>query len=221
MLSIVEENYIKNIYLLSENSDNNIVKTNDIAYKLNYSAASVTDMVKKLSHKKLIKYKPYYGAELTKKGRSIALNIVRKHRLWELFLTKTLGFTWDKVHDIAEQLEHVQSEELINSIDKFLNYPKFDPHGDPIPNANGVVAEIKVISLLNCDKHKKYKLVSFNNHSTAFLNYMKKIDLSLNNIFTIIDFEEFDNSVLIKNKFQKDIYISAEAAKCLFVSQIK
>lgn len=221
MYSVVEENYIKNIYLLLESSKDKVVKTNDIAYKLNYSAASVTDMLQKLADKKLILYKKYYGVELTKKGRTIALNVVRKHRLWELFLTKILNFTWDKVHDIAEQLEHVQSKELIDSIDKYLNYPKYDPHGDPIPSADGEIEELKITMLTNAIVGQKYKLVYFNNHSTSFLKYMQKVGLTLNQIFTIIDIEEFDNSVWIKNSAKKDIYISADAAKCLFVAITK
>jgi DtxR family Mn-dependent transcriptional regulator len=220
MYSIVEENYIKNIYLLIENSNSTIVKTNDIAYKLNYSAASVTDMLKKLASKNLITYKKYYGVELTKKGRNLALHIIRKHRLWELFLTRVLHFTWDKIHDIAEQLEHIHSDELIDSIDKLLNYPKFDPHGDPIPDAKGNMEAIEVTMLSNATINKKYKLVHFSNHSTAFLKYMKKINLSLQQVFLIVDIEEFDNSVWIKNSSKKDIYISAEAAKCLFVTLV-
>lgn len=136
MNSLTEENYIKAIYKLCEKSAD-AVSTNAIAEKMHTKAASVSDMLKKLSKKKLINYRKYQGVTLTAKGEKLALAIVRKHRLWELFLVQKLNFKWDEVHDIAEQLEHIQSDELVKRIDKFLDHPKFDPHGDPIPDVNG------------------------------------------------------------------------------------
>src|SRR5688500_18567354 len=154
MNSFTEENYLKAIFKLLE-GDDEAVTTNAIAEKMNTRAASVTDMLKKLSEKKLINYKKYQGVTLTSSGKKIALNIIRKHRLWEVFLVEKLNFKWDEVHDIAEQLEHINSDTLIERIDKFLNYPKFDPHGDPIPDINGkfqsnksvLVSELKLNSV--------------------------------------------------------------------------
>ena len=136
MYSQAEENYLKTIYTLEKNYSNG-VSTNLIASKINTKASSVTDMLKKLSNKDLVVYKKYQGAYLTELGRLSALKVIRKHRLWECFLVQKLQFKWDEVHDIAEQLEHVKSEALINKLDAFLKYPKLDPHGDPIPDAHG------------------------------------------------------------------------------------
>src|SRR5688572_3663166 len=136
MNSHTEENYLKAIFKLLE-KEKGEVSTNAIAEKVNTKAASVTDMLKKLADKKLINYKKYQGVTLTAKGEKIAINIIRKHRLWEVFLVEKLKYKWDEIHDIAEQLEHIQSDSLIDRIDSFLNYPKFDPHGDPIPDLNG------------------------------------------------------------------------------------
>ncbi|MBV1888574.1 MAG: metal-dependent transcriptional regulator, partial [Urechidicola sp.] len=137
-LSYTEENYLKAIFSLSIKNEN-AVSTNDIANKLNTKASSVTDMIKKLADKKLVDYKKYQGATLTKKGLKIAVSIVRNHRLWEVFLVEKLDFTWDKVHDLAEQLEHIKSEQLTEKLDTFLGHPTHDPHGDPIPDKDGKI----------------------------------------------------------------------------------
>ena len=145
MLSLAEENYLKAIYHLSEDGTKDVL-TNALADSLSTKAASVTDMIKKLSAKSLISYKKYYGVNVTAKGKSQALQVIRKHRLWETFLVQKLDFTWDEVHEIAEQLEHIQSPRLIEKLDEFLDYPTVDPHGDPIPNGKGkiVIKERKV-----------------------------------------------------------------------------
>src|SRR3954464_4250115 len=135
MNTLAEENYLKSIYHLSLNADN--VSTNQIAASLNTRAASVSDMLKKLADKKLINYAKYQGVNLTAAGEKIAVNIIRKHRLWEYFLVEKLNFKWDEVHDMAEEMEHISSTELIDRLDKFMDYPKRDPHGDPIPDSNG------------------------------------------------------------------------------------
>lgn len=133
--SISEENYIKAIFHLQKDSQQ--VSTLQLAGKLQTKPASVTDMMKKLKNKKLLNYKPYYGFRLSAQGNRIALGIIRRHRLWEYFLAEKLAFKWDEVHEIAEQLEHVSSKKLINNLDKYLGFPKFDPHGDPIPDQDG------------------------------------------------------------------------------------
>src|ERR1700761_3334148 len=146
MNTLAEENYLKSIYHLSQGAD--IVSTNQIAAQLNTRAASVTDMLKKLAEKQLINYTPYQGVSLTGAGEKIAIHIVRKHRLWEYFLVEKLDFRWDQVHDMAEEMEHISSKELTDRLDKFMGYPKYDPHGDPIPDSKGnfKMHELKPVS---------------------------------------------------------------------------
>ncbi len=221
MLSSVEENYLKYIFQLSEYSVNGVVKTNDLAYKLEYSAASVTDMLKKLADKKLVSYKKYYGVSLTKSGQQIAVHVLRKHRLWETFLVKKLKFTWDKIHDIAEQLEHIQSDELIDKMDEYLGYPKFDPHGDPIPNKNGTIYVPNVICLADAKLKKTYLLANVNDDSAAFLKYLNKIQLQLGDKLRIVEKEEFDETIRIAVNEKQQYVISREAALNMFVKESK
>lgn len=216
-LTAVEENYLKYLYLLGQSKSDGTVKTNDIAYKLDHSAASVTDMLQKLARKKLVRYEKYRGATLTRNGLQIALRVLRKHRLWELFLNKVLAFTWDKVHDIAEQLEHVQSDELIERIDAYLNYPKFDPHGDPIPDAKGQMTESGSIVLADADLNTWYRITGISNHTTAFMNYLNKIGLDLQDRIRVVEIEEFDQALVIQKKPGTALTVSNEAARCLLV----
>src|SRR6201991_95913 len=152
MNTLAEENYLKSIYHLSMGDEN--VSTNQIAAALNTKASSVTDMLKKLADKALINYTRYQGVSLTPSGEKIAVNIIRKHRLWEYFLVEKLDFKWDQVHDMAEELEHISSTELIDRLDKFMGYPKHDPHGDPIPDRDGKfkMHELKPVSTFNVDE---------------------------------------------------------------------
>ena len=219
-LSAVEENYLKYIFQLSEINEKGIVKTNDLAYKLEHSAASVTDMLKKLSDKKLVQYKKYYGVSLTKSGLQIAIQVLRKHRLWETFLAKNLKFTWDKIHDIAEQLEHIQSDELVNRMDAYLGFPKFDPHGDPIPDKLGNMQVPNVICLANAKLKRQYILANVNNDSTLFLKYLNKIQLQLNDKIKIIDKEEFDETIQLMINDKRPLTISKDAAQNMFVKSI-
>ena len=216
-LTAIEENYLKYLFQLSETSEKGIVKTNDLAYKLNHSAASVTDMLKKLSSKKLVIYKRYYGASLSKTGLQIAIIVLRKHRLWETFLVKNLKFTWDKIHDIAEQLEHIQSDELVDRMDEYLGYPKFDPHGDPIPDKFGNISLPNVICLADAKLKKQYVLANVNDDSTAFLKYLNKIQLQLNDKIKITDKEEFDETIHLIINDKKQLIISKDAALNMFV----
>lgn len=218
-LSAVEENYLKYIFQLGETQDG-LVKTNDLAYKLDHSAASVTDMLKKLSDKRFVAYKKYYGVSLTKLGLQIAVQVLRKHRLWETFLVKNLKFTWDKIHDIAEQLEHIQSDELIDKMDEYLGYPKFDPHGDPIPDKQGNMLIPNVISLADAKLKKQYILQNVNDDSAAFLKYLNKIQLQLNDKIKITDKEEFDETIQLIINDKKQITISKDAAQNMFVKVI-
>ncbi|HMV14182.1 MAG TPA: metal-dependent transcriptional regulator [Chitinophagales bacterium] len=218
-LSAVEENYLKYIYQLGE-TQNGIVKTNDLAYKLEHSAASVTDMLKRLSDKKLVSYKKYYGVSLTKIGQQIAIQVMRKHRLWETFLAKNLKFTWDKIHDIAEQLEHIQSDELVDKMDEYLGYPKFDPHGDPIPDKQGNILVPNVICLTDAKLKKLYILQNVNDDSASFLKYLNKIQLQLNDKIKIIEKEEFDETMQIIVNDKRQITISNDAAQNMFVKSV-
>jgi DtxR family Mn-dependent transcriptional regulator len=220
VLTAIEENYLKYMFQLSETSENGIVKTNDLAYKLNHSAASVTDMLNKLSVKKFVIYKKYYGASLSKTGLQIAIHVLRKHRLWETFLVKNLKFTWDKIHDIAEQLEHVQSDELIDRMDEYLGFPKFDPHGDPIPDKNGNISLPNVICLADAKLKKQYILANVNDDSAAFLKYLNKIQLKLNDKIKIIEKEEFDETIQLIINDKKQLIISRDAALNMFVKAV-
>jgi DtxR family Mn-dependent transcriptional regulator len=215
MHTFTEENYLKAIYSLIERNGNTIT-TNAIAEKINTKAASVTDMLKKLSDKNLINYKKYQGVSLTGKGEKIALNIIRKHRLWEMFLVEKLNFKWDEVHDVAEQLEHINSDKLIAQIDRFLNYPKVDPHGDPIPNAKGKIQIQQSYPLSQFKKNDECIMTGVVDHSTAFLQYLDKSGITLGNKIKIKNSNDFDHSLQITvNK--RTLFISNDVAKNILV----
>lgn len=219
MFSQSEENYLKAIYRLGIDSKESIINTNLIAEKLETKASSVTDMMKKLALKDLVDYQKYKGVSLTNKGKNIALSIVRKHRLWECFMVEKLNFKWDEVHDIAEQLEHIKSEKLVNRLDEFLDFPTHDPHGDPIPDENGEMAKRSNLTLSNFELNIACKVVGVKDSSNSFLKYLEKLKISLGSIITIKSKEEFDNSLSIKlNK--SEINISNQIAKNLFVTKI-
>jgi DtxR family Mn-dependent transcriptional regulator len=196
-LSQSEENHIKAIYALSENSTDSI-STNLLAERMNTKASSVTDMLKKLTDKELLTYQKYQGCGLTATGLSIALSIVRKHRLWEVFLVDKLQFGWDEVHEIAEQLEHIQSTRLTNQLEEFLGFPKVDPHGDPIPNREGIFEAPTVrVSLASCEIGTKGSVMGVEDGSPEFLQYLNKIDLKLGSEIGIIEKLSFDGSLVI------------------------
>src|SRR5688500_327577 len=217
MLSYTEENYLKAIYRLSEGGLKAVL-TNEIAESLKTKAASVTDMIKKLSSKNLLSYEKYYGAKITKYGKSQALSVIRKHRLWETFLVEKLHFNWDEVHDVAEQLEHIQSPLLIEKLDEFLGYPTADPHGHPIPDKDGKVPSMKLIPLSESVINKKAVVRSVKDGSPSFLQYLSKIGIYIGAKIAILDKIEFDKSleVLIDNKSR--FFISRDAAENLLVT---
>ncbi len=167
MNSFTEENYLKAIYKLSLNGVQG-VSTNAIADKLATKPSSVTDMIKKLADKKLVSYQKYQGVNLTKRGRDIAVSIIRNHRLWEVFLVEKLNFKWDEVHDLAEELEHINTHKLTERLDEFLEFPKFDPHGDPIPDKDGNIVQHKDITLSDLSTGRKTVIVGIKNHSKVF-----------------------------------------------------
>ena len=210
-----EENYLKTIYHLTAISDAE-VSTNAIAEKTETKASSVTDMLKKLAEKDLVNYKKYQGVSLTEKGKLTAKMIVRKHRLWESFLVEKLNFSWDEVHDVAEQLEHIKSEKLINKLDEFLNFPTEDPHGDPIPNAQGQIVNIKKQLLSEFEKNQIGICVGVKDTSSDFLKYLDKQEIALGSAIEIIEKEVFDSSFTIRvgnkemtisNKIASNVYI--------------
>jgi DtxR family transcriptional regulator, Mn-dependent transcriptional regulator len=218
MLSYTEENYLKAIYRLSEGGSK-AVTNNEIAESMSTKAASVTDMVKKLSGKDLISYEPYYGAKITKQGKSEALMVIRKHRLWETFLVNKLNFNWDEVHDVAEQLEHIQSTLLIEKLDEFLGFPTADPHGHPIPDKNGKVQSVRQISLSDAIPEKKVVVRSVTDGSPSYLQYLSKIGVYIGASIVILEKVEFDGSLEIMIDNKKKVFISRDAALNLLVTQ--
>lgn len=214
--SFTEENYLKHIYKLSRKSEKG-VSTNALAERLDTKASSVTDMIKKLAAKKLVNYQKYQGVTLTKKGQKIAVDIIRKHRLWEVFLVDHLGFGWDEVHEVAEELEHIQSETLVNRLDKFLDHPKYDPHGGPIPDSDGNFPAPARVKLDELEIGKHSKVMGITEHSESFLDYMKKIGLDLGVEFKLTERHDFDRSVEIELK-GKPVQLSHEVAKNIFVA---
>jgi DtxR family Mn-dependent transcriptional regulator len=217
-MTISEENYIKVIYHLSLVSPKG-VNTNAIAGMLDTKASSVTDMLKKLAEKEVVSYQKYQGVTLTDKGFYLAKMIVRKHRLWEVFLVNKLSFSWDEVHEIAEELEHIKSEKLINKLDEFLGFPSFDPHGDPIPNAKGELVKIDKFLLSEAVLNTDYVCVGVKNSSVEFLQYLDKQNISLGSTIKVISREEFDssltiilnsNTISISNKIAENLFIKAQ-----------
>lgn len=214
--SLAEENYLKIIYRLCEGTKEDI-STNSIAELTNNKAASVTDMLQKLAEKGWVTYQKYQGVRLTKIGESIALSIIRKHRLWEVFLVEKLGYNWDEVHEIAEQLEHIESETLINKLDSFLDFPKIDPHGDPIPNKEGEIPELGYLHLSEVKLNETCTLMGVAKDSAVFLQLLTKLNLSLGARLEVAEINTFDRSVSLKIAEEKPIFISHEVAKNILV----
>ncbi len=216
MQSYTEENYLKIIYHLSEIS--HPVQTNAIAERIHTKAASVTDMIKKLSEKELVNYVKYQGVTLTEKGKLTAINIVRKHRLWEVFLVDKLNFKWDEVHDVAEELEHIQSNLLIERLDEFLHFPSVDPHGDPIPDKHGNFVELAFVKLSKLNSGDNGTITGVSEHSSSFLKHLEKLGLTLGKRIEIIEVLEFDGSVELLVEQQKT-NISREVAKHILITK--
>ncbi|WP_322551269.1 metal-dependent transcriptional regulator [Flavobacterium psychraquaticum] len=214
-MTISEENYIKVIYHISLVAPKG-VSTNAIAGMLDTKASSVTDMLKKLAEKDFVSYQKYQGVTLTEKGLLAAKMIVRKHRLWEVFLVEKLNFSWDEVHEIAEELEHIKSEVLINKLDEFLGFPSFDPHGDPIPDGQGIIKKIEKHLLSDAEVNKDYKCIGVKDSSTDFLKYLDKQKIALGSVLKIVEREEFDETLTIaidgkrttiSNKIASNLYV--------------
>ena len=214
-MTFSEENYLKAIYHLST-FDEAEVSTNAIAEMMDTKASSVTDMLKKLAEKELVYYKKYQGASLTENGRLMAKMIVRKHRLWEVFLVEKLDFTWDEVHDVAEQLEHIRSEKLIDKLDDFLGHPTEDPHGDPIPDGNGKMIKVDKLLLSEAKENQEVICVGVKDTSAEFLQYLDRQGIALGSKIKIVTIEPFDLSVIIKID-EKQVIVSDKTATNLYV----
>lgn len=217
-LSLTEENYLKAIYFIGGNT-NHLVNTNAIAERLNTKAATVTDMLRKLKQKDLIEYQPYKGTHLKAEGKMKAIGILRKHRLWETFLVEKLAFGWEEVHDIAEQLEHIQSTELTERLSAFLGFPEFDPHGDPIPNKEGVFPQRDNFTLDKVSPGSAVRVQGVKDSSTEFLNFIAKLGIQLGDQIQVKSVEEFDRSLVVFHK-QKEYRLSALAAANLYIKEL-
>ena len=208
------EDYIKSIYRLGR--EDGTVLTTTIAKHLGIGAGSVTDMIKKLSDKNLLHYEPYQGVKLTPKGRRLALKMVRRHRLWEMFLVTFLEYKWDEVHDEAERLEHYTSDELEKRIDKALGYPKVDPHGDPIPTADGELVDFSYESLADCNVNDSGIIIRVSDDSPEVLQLLSKLGLGLNTKVLVTQKVKFDGSVIIKVG-NREIPLSPVMSKSIYV----
>lgn len=218
MQSETIENYLKTIYHLSA-GNSNIVNNKQLADKLNVIPATVTEAVKKLHELKLVIYEKSYGTRLTTSGSKMALSIVRRHRIWETYLANELGFGWDEVHEIAEELEHIKNDKLIKKLSEKLGHPNFDPHGDPIPDEKGKIRKSNFIKLSEAKTKANYKVMGVTDHSTAFLKYLEKHQLIIGASISIKTIEEFDNSIIIICQ-KKEVSISPKAAECIIVETL-
>lgn len=219
-LSLSEEDYLKTIYQLSALTHfKEGVGTNEIAQKISISAASVSDMLRKLAQKGFINYVKYQGVTLTEAGKQHAVSTIRKHRLWETFLVEKLRFRWDEVHEIAEQLEHIQSPLLINRLDEFLEFPAFDPHGDPIPNEDGEFKQMSRITLQEAPIGAPLRVIGVEQDSTTFLQFLNKIKVNIDTVLRVLERIDYDASLEIEIEGQKTLMISREVSENIYVME--
>lgn len=220
MLSIVEENYIKALLKLSSidrvMTRKEGVGTNDLAAFLKVKPSTVNEMLKRLKEKKLVNHEKYKKVTLTSQGESVGLRVIRKHRLWETFLYTKLEFEWDEVHDIAEQLEHIQSEKLIEKMDTFLGHPKFDPHGDPIPNGKGVLPQRNTQLLSTVSIGTQCTVLAVTDTSKAFLKYLEALGIAISSQMVVVEKIDYDHSIKIKMSGQL-IHLSSKVSNNILV----
>ncbi len=217
-LSLTEENYIKAIFQIGTTPESN-VSTNALADSLQTKPATVSDMIKKLSHKKLIFYEKYKGVTLSASGAKEALKIIRKHRLWEVFLVNHLNFKWDQVHEIAEQLEHIKSSELVNRLDDFLGNPTIDPHGDPIPDANGQVQLGSSKLLSEMTSHENGIIVGVKNEDPLLLQHLDKINIRLGLQIEVTEVNDFDQSMQVKLADLGTLFLSEKITSQILIAK--
>ena len=218
-LSLTEENYLKAIYTLCERKDSFDTSTNEIAEKINIKPPTVSDMLRKLTQKKLVTYEKYKKVQLTRAGRQMAIQIIRRHRLWEVFLHDKLQFTWDKVHEVAEQLEHIQSDELIMRLEKFLGFPTYDPHGDPIPSASGELAHAQRIILSDVEAGDVCNVVGVKDSSSTFLQYLQQLNIGIGTKIRVIERIAYDGSLTISMKRGQQISVSKKFSDNVLVTK--
>lgn len=210
-----EENYLKAIFHLQQRTET--ISTNELATLLNTTPASVTDMLKKLSKKGLVKYRAYYGCSLTATGENVAVGIVRRHRLWEYFLSQKLGFNWEEVHDIAEELEHIGNEKLINKLDEFLGFPRIDPHGDPIPDANGKIVQPQKKLLAHLSENKTAAVTQIGNQSVQILELLDEKKITIGTKIKVLKRYSFDESMEIVTDNNHRAHITKELSQNIFI----
>lgn len=216
--TMAEENYIKAVYHLQHGQG--LVTTNAISAELQTRPASVTDMLKKLKLKRIINYEPYKGVKLSTEGRKVALGIIRKHRLWEFFLVDKLQFGWDEVHEVAEELEHISSNKLIDKLDEFLGHPRFDPHGDPIPDSKGRITAQQHQQLAAVTPNKLVEITGVGSQSTELLELLRHKGLQMGTRLEIKKIFEFDGSIELRIKNQQTVTVSRDLASVLFVKSV-
>ena len=217
-MQIAEENYLKAIYDVTKGKQD-VASTNEIADLLKTKASSVTDMIKRLSEKSLVKYEKYKGTKLTEAGKKIALNTIRKHRLWEVFLVNELNFGWEEVHEVAEQLEHIQSVKLTNKLDEFLGFPQYDPHGDPIPNGEGEIpTRSEQILLSEVKDNNVRQLVGVKDSSKSFLKYLDSQKIKLGSSFVLVESYDYDQSMKVLLDEETELTISHTVSKNLILN---
>ena len=217
--SFTEENYLKIIHALS-GRDGLEVSTNALAESTATRAASVTDMLRKLAEKGLINYKKYQGVTLTESGEKVAINVIRKHRLWEVFLVEKLGFGWDEVHDIAEELEHIPSEILVEKLDSYLGNPRFDPHGDPIPDSKGNLMDPDYLILTDLKIGEKVLMKGVLDHAPSFLQHLDRTGITLGCVLELTEINEYDKSASVRINNGQTLFISLEVSKNLLVQRL-
>ena len=216
--SVAEENYIKSIYHLQQINES--VSTNALADHLKAKPASITDMLKKLQAKSLLNYNPYKGFRLSREGNKAALIIIRRHRLWEFFLMDQLHFSWEEVHEVAEELEHVRSKKLVDKLDAFLNFPKFDPHGDPIPDATGKISLQQQLPLSDLPLNKQAVITSVQNQASELLSFLSSRNIIIGTKLEVKRRLPFDNSVEIKFKSRQSLILSEQVANAIRVNPL-
>ncbi|MDR6784122.1 DtxR family Mn-dependent transcriptional regulator [Pedobacter africanus] len=218
MLSYTEENYLKALLMLSfQNEERPEAGTNEMAAYLGVKPATATDMLKKLKEKELVTYQKYGKILLTDVGRKKGIAVLRKHRLWETFLYEKLDFSWDEVHEVAEQLEHIQSAKLVDKLEEFLNFPEFDPHGDPIPKANGDIPSIDKVLLSEITAGETCMVVAVKDTSAVFLQYLEKLKITIGTKISVLELIDFDGSLTIGIEKEEARSVSMKFAESLFV----
>lgn len=218
MNTFSEENYLKSIFRLSQMPDGKKISTSAIAESLGNNPASVVDMIRKLSDKQLIEYDKKKGVKLTPQGQKDAIQIVRRHRLWEVFLLEKLGYRWDEIHDIAEELEHIKHHDLADRLESFLEYPEYDPHGDPIPKANGKMAKSYSASLADGKVGSTYRVAAVRDTSSSFLQYLHKLEISIGTQIRLIEQITFDQSLIISINNAEPTTVSSKFGENILIS---